>query len=57
MKICEKVVTVLNRIEQPASVLKSLGAEIDHVEVEMEVLNGLPEDFDYKIMACYGCSQ
>ena len=43
----EKVLTYINRVQQLAATLKSMGIEVDEKEVAMAVLNGLPPQYEY----------
>ena len=47
----EKVLTFINRIQQLASTLKSMGIDVDEKEVAMAVLNGLPPQYENLIVA------
>ena len=47
----EKVLTYVNRVQHLASILKSMGVEIDEKEMGMAVLNGLPARYDSLIVA------
>ena len=47
----EKVLTYVNRVQQLASVLKSMDVDIDDKEMAMAVLNGLPPHYDSLIVA------
>ena len=47
----EKVLTFINRVQQLASTLKSMGIDVDDKEVAMAVLNGLPPQYENLIVA------
>ena len=47
----EKVLTYVNRVQNLASILKSMGVEISDKEMGMAVLNGLPPKYDSLIVA------
>ena len=47
----EKVLTYVNRVQHLASILKSMGVEVDDKEMGMAVLNGLPPRYDSLIVA------
>ncbi len=51
MKPGEKMLVYINRVRQMASVLESMGVEIDDKELAMAVLNGLPKRFETIITA------
>ncbi|CDF37816.1 unnamed protein product [Chondrus crispus] len=47
----EKVLAYINRVKQLAAILKSMSVNIDHKEMAMAVLNGLPARFEALIVA------
>ena len=51
MKGGEKALTFINRVQHLASILKSMGVDVDDQEIAMAVLNGLPPRYDSLIVA------
>lgn len=51
MEVGEKLLTCKNRVQQFAATLKSMSIDIDQKEIAMAVLNGLPPQYEYLIVA------
>ena len=51
MKEGEKALLFINRVQHLASILKSMGVDVDDQETAMAVLNGLPPRYDSLIVA------